>query len=220
MSVRALFAACCVWLAATPALADVHLFTRVGSIWITDPSFDLVSGTDALPNVLFGAGWEAGRGSPLAFEVAYGLAGASDEVFEAIDTNFLLQQLQGAAIYRRPFSERWRWFARGAAALEHASLDLGASRILEASAWGLALEGTLGTELLLPIAADGDEWGASLGLSVEAGYGLRPFGFDFAEATVEGDDEAEPPPTAAGPIDVGTLDASGPILRFGLSLRF
>ena len=55
---------------------------------------------------------------------------------------------------------------------------------------------------------------------MEAGYAWHPIGLAFGAATVAGDEDAEPAPLRRGEVDVGTLDPSGPILRFGVSVLF
>jgi len=205
---------------ARPAAADVDLVARLGSIWVTDRAFDLFSTTDAIPSVQIGAGWE-GDG-PLSFELVYGFSGSAATTFDVLETRFFLHQFQAAALYRVPFSPNWRAFGRGAAGFELAGVRIEDPRatVLGDTAPGLGLEGTAGIELRLPISASGNPWAASLGFTVEAGYGWRPIAASFDDARVDRDGDAEPPPVRAGPVDVGDLDLSGPILRFGGLLRF
>ena len=210
--------------AARPAAADVELLLRVGSIWVTDPSFDLVAETDAIPNLQIGAGIEAA--GPLTFELTYGLASSSAITFETFDASFTLHQFLGAARYDVPLSERWRAYGRGAAGVEIGVLRIddvaGFDSVgaLGDTALDLGLEGTLGIQLQLPISASDNRWAARLAFLMEAGYGWRPFAMSFSEADVSHDDDADPPPLRQGAIDVGELNLSGPILRFGASLYF
>ena len=55
---RALIASLLILCAATPAAADARFFLKSGSIWITDPDFDLLADVDAVPHLLLGAGWD------------------------------------------------------------------------------------------------------------------------------------------------------------------
>jgi hypothetical protein len=55
---------------------------------------------------------------------------------------------------------------------------------------------------------------------VEAGYGWHPIPLAFSEARVEGDEDDRPSPLQGGAIDLGSLDLSGPLLRFGVALHF
>jgi hypothetical protein len=54
---------------------------------------------------------------------------------------------------------------------------------------------------------------------MEAGYAWHPLALDFDAARAERDDDARPAPIRPAPIDLGALDLSGPILRFGALLR-
>jgi len=217
---RRLVLALAMLLVSTPAAADANLALRLGSIWVTDPDFDLVSTTDAIPSMQLAVGWDTG--GPLSFEVAYGFASSSAETFEVIQSSFFLHQFQGAAYYGVPLSDWWRAYGRGAAGLELGVLRLEdlSTTVLGASALGLGLEGTVGIELRMPVSGSGDRWATTLGLSVEAGYGWRPLAHSFDDAEVDHDEDAEPLPLRAGAIDVGDVNLSGPILRFGGVLRF
>lgn len=207
-------------LAATPAAADPNLALRLGSIWVTDPDFDLVSTSDAMPNLQLAVGWDSE--GPLSFEVAYGFSSASATTFEVIESSLFLHQFQGAAYYHLPLSPWWRAYGRGAAGLEVALLRLEdpSTAVLGDSALGLGLEGTVGIELRMPVSASADRWATTLGLTVEAGYGWRPLATSFADASVEHDEDAEPRPIGVRGIDVGDVNLSGPILRFGGVMRF
>ena len=219
---RAIIAAAALAALPTPALADGSLFLRFGAAWITDRAFDLVAETDAAPQVLVGGGW--GASDVLTLELAYGMLGASARSFgDAVESSLFVHQFQGAAVFHLPMSEHFAGRLRGAAAFEMASLDVeavGGSALLEDFATGLGLEGTLGLELRLPVAPGGDPGSTRLAFLVEAGWSWHPFGFDFDGASVDRDGDADPPPLAAEAIDVGSLDLSGPLLRFGVSLAF
>lgn len=214
---RSIVAAAAVGLFATPAFADPQLFVRMGSMWVTDPSLDLFGEVDALPQVVLGGGF---GGDALSFEVAYAFSGSSATSFQVVETNLLVHQFQGALLYRMPLGSGLHATARGAASFVLGTIDIGEVRQLEDMATGLGLEGTLGTELRLPVAAGADPWATTLGFSVEAGYGWHPMPLTFGEARVGGDDEARPAPLSGGAVDVGSLDLSGPLLRFGVALQF
>ena len=214
------FIAAAVLLLPATALADTTLFLRFGSAWVTDPAFDLVAEADATPQLLLGAGWEAS--DALTLELAYGLVASSATAFEeALESSLAVHQFQGAAVFRLPISDSFAGRLRGAAAFEMATLHIdGAAATLEDFATGLGVEGTLGLELRLPVSPSIDPWASRLAFLVEAGWSWHPLGFDFGGATVDRDEDLDPAPVAAGAIDVGSIDLSGPLLRFGAALSF
>lgn len=203
----------------TPRLG---VFARVGSIWVQDPGFDLVSGVDAMPRVELGVGF-----APAEFwtlELSYGLAGAASTVFEAVDSSLQLHQFQFAAVGRLPIAKRLRVLGRAGVGFElaHLSLDDGQTNRLSDTAPLLALEGSLGIEWTLPLSLSEkpDSSTSSFDLSMEMGYGYRPLAASFDDLDRAGDDDQNAARVAGVPVDVGDLDLSGWVLRFGAALRF
>ncbi len=209
----------------TPFSPDASRFegyVRFGQLWITDPAFDLVSGTDTLLRVELGAGYSPGGN--LAFEAGYAFGSASAPLFEYGEASLDLHSIQAAAIYRLPTSARTRAFARGQASVDFAVLNVsgfGASD-LEDLAILPGLEGTVGWELLVPLGrsrtADGRPL-RHLAFGVEAGYAFRPWEAEFGVAP-DVDDDTKPRPIERIDTELGSLDLSSWVLRFGGAFRF
>lgn len=202
--------------ASAGALPRWSTYLRVGAQWVTDPSFDLVSGVDAMPRVELGLGWQAS--DALAFELGYGLASASATSFQTVDSQLTLHQFEASAVGRLPLTRSLRLIGRGGAGVELAHLSLSQTDSTVDgygdTSTGLLLEATGGAELAFPLSMGEDPWGTRLQFSAEAGYGFRPFAARFDDLTRSGDGIRQ------GAVEVGTLDLSGPVLRFGAALWF
>lgn len=199
-----------------PDLDEVprEFFVRVGSVWVQDPSLDLVSDNDALPRTEFG--FAISPAPSWAVELSYGLVGASATSFEVVESNLWLHQFQLAAVHYLPLWSHFRARARagGAFELAHLRLEPGGGPSYSDTAALLALEATLGVEWILPLFTQG----LLFGTTVDAGYGYRPIlaSFDELERT-DGETSGR---IRQLPVDVGELDLSGWVLRFGVSMHF
>lgn len=204
-----LAAACIVLGVATPASAH-ELFLRVGSVWITDPSYDLFAEQDASPLVLIGGG--LGLDEAVAVELAWGFTGGTSTVFQAVDTSFSMHQFQGAVRWDLLGQGSFRTALRGAAnfLVGLASIDQGVP--LKSTALGLGLDGTVLAEFHVPIGRGNRD--SSWAFSMETGWGWNALPLSFERARI-GDGTIDQPG-----IELGELDVSGPILRFGMGVRF
>lgn len=208
-----------------PATTRFAVYLRNRQTWVTDPRFDLVGERDTVPWVEVGAGYAPGwLGGDLAFEAGYAYGESSAPLFDVGDASLDLHSIQAAAVYRRRTSAGTQAFARGLLSLDLARLAIDDGEGTNLSdleiLWGL--EGTLGWEVLVPLAPDRTADGRParhLAVGVEAGYLFRPLEADFAlDRDREGDDG--PRPVARVPSDLGGMDLSGWVLRLGTAVRF
>lgn len=190
---------------------SVELLLRMGTIWVEDPALDLVSETDVLPRLEFGAALSPA--SDWSVELSYGIASAGGTTFEVISTHLTLHQFQLAGIRYVPLARRLKARGRlgGAFELAHLRLEEAERRSYSDLTPLLALEGTVGIEWTPPIFP-----GGLAGFSLDVGYGFRPFAAGFHDLERQGEDTKG---IRALPVDVGRIDLSGWVLRFGASLR-
>jgi len=204
--------------AADPAPLRWSVALSAGAAYATDPSFDLVSGGDAMPagevRVGFSPGWLSGR---LELDAAYGYHGAAGTTFQRWQTSLAVQSFQLGARYGLPV---WRWlgvYGRAAALadIDHLALSStdGAWRARQTtSTFGVL--GALGAEARVVRTAR-----FALGLALEVGYAQR-FGAAHFGALVSSAGGDGPAPVAFAPVDAGRVDLSGLQWRMGVIAHF
>ncbi|MCB9654747.1 MAG: hypothetical protein H6729_11520 [Deltaproteobacteria bacterium] len=205
----------------------IGAYARFGSSFPSDSSVSVISESTAL--LQFEAGGEYLFSSPtdgFAFEL--GVAGGLQDrrIFEQADGRFSLLALQASAIYRRPLWSPLGAYVRAMGQMNWAHLSITEDRLpveIDDSAVGLAAAGTLGLELIFPVAFDPTPRGLMpsqwLSIYAEVGY-LAATKLKFKELQREVDEDTEPEAIRRAPLDAGTLGLSGPVLRAGLSFRF
>lgn len=210
----------------SPALTRFALYLRNRQTWVTDPRFDLVGERDNLPWVEVGGGYAPGwLEGDLALELGYAYGESSAPLFDVGEASLDLHSIQAAAVYRRRTSAGTQAFARGLLSLDFARLEVdgdGQGTDLEDLAILFGVEGTLGWEVLIPLSPDRTADGhpvRHIALGIEAGYLFRPLEAAFAlDRDLQGDEG--PRPIERVPSDLGSLDLSGWVLRFGTAVRF
>jgi hypothetical protein len=210
----------------SPDASRYAIYARWSGLWVTDPRFDLVGETDAMPRIEAGFGWVPGwAGDALALEAGYGYGEIEAPVFDFGDAGLDFHSIQAAAIYRRNTTAQTRAFVRGQLSLDFALLHVdgdGQGTDLQDLAVIPGLEGTIGWELLLPMGqgrTDDDRPLKHLAMGIEAGYAYRPLEAEFAlDRELEGGDGPKPIERVAA--DLGGIDLSGWVLRLGMALRF
>ena len=211
---------------ASPALADdevasVHRWSidaSTGASYVTDRSFDLVGGSDALPvgdfRLSFTPGWVHDH---LELNAAYVILGEGGSALSTWQTSFQMQSVQLGALYRWRPSEVLSFFGRGAFVLDIDRLSLAASNDSLPLAQSALTAGVLlgaGTELTFVHARRFDA-----GITLEVGYALRfnPARFDQMKPDEGG---AKPAPIAFESVNAGSFDVSGIQWRLGLAVHF
>ncbi|MBS2032179.1 MAG: hypothetical protein JST54_30045 [Deltaproteobacteria bacterium] len=189
-----------------------------GAAYVTDPSFDLVGGNDALAaanlRANFAPGWMQRR-----IEISAGFQGNGEggSTFETWQTSLTVRTLQLGLIYRQPLRGPFLVYGRAVGLFDFDHLELWTtdnSLHLQQTTHTGGVEASVGAEV---IAVTWER--ASLGFNLEVGYALR-----FAAAsfdTLKPDDgSAKPTPVAFAAVNVGGINLSGIQWRLGAAVHF
>lgn len=200
MSLRALALLFVLLLPGTASAFDWDLHLRMGSRWITDRQFDLLSETDGVFRMELGAG--AALTESLTLELDYFFSTTQTlETFGDTTTGFSSNGVSAGLRYSQPVSRISSLLVRGGGILEWASANLTDpvdEEDFDDEVLLLGVEGTAGWALRFPLED------ATVQILAEAGYGYFPTKAEFV----------------VGNTRIGSLDLSGPLLRIGGSLHF
>ncbi|HEY0840193.1 MAG TPA: hypothetical protein VGD74_08405 [Vulgatibacter sp.] len=209
----------------SPATARWEMTARLGSRWITDPAFDLVSETDAVFTVGIASDYRPGwLDDRLGIEISFDSSPTSATSFEVLKSSLSLLSIGAAASYRLPVHEAHQLVARAGASYDWVSVRIEDERFDEAAlvqtAGILGLQATLGYELAFLFDPRGAPDSTALVVGAEVGYSLYPSAASFDDLHRDRDLRSKPRPIASRGASLGELDPSGFLLRFGIGLRF
>jgi len=208
---------------ASVARADTNLSrwevdASAGAAYVTDPSFDLVGGNDALAawNVRANVapGWMQRR-----LEISAGFQGNGEggSTFQTWQTSLTVRTLQLGLIYRQPIRGPFLVYGRAVGLFDFDHMELWTtddSLHLQQSTNTFGVEASVGGEV---IAVNWER--ASLGFDLEVGYALR-FSAAHFDTMKPDDGGAKPAPVAFAPVNVGGINLSGIQWRLGAAVHF
>lgn len=201
-----------------------ELFTRMGARWITDPSLDPASESDAIFLTNIGAAYRPGSfDDRLLLELSFGISATEAPLFEDLRSSFSLTSIGAGGRYRVPVHPHGTVFGRAGASVEFAKFEVrrsdeSADAALSQTRTLLGLQGTLGYEYTLLFDPEASGSGGFL-FSLEAGYGFYPFAARFDDLTRDVEEKTTPRPIGIRGADAGELDPSGWLLLVGAALR-
>jgi hypothetical protein len=194
------------------------LSAATGASYVTDRSYDLIDGTDAVPVADLRAGFSPGwQGDRIELNVGYVRAGQGGTSFQTWQTELRTQTVQLGATYRYRFHVPFAVYGRAAWLVDFDRMELWTDDASPHLAQSTVTYGALaagGGEAVIF-----DSGRAKVGLCLEVGYALRfaPANFDHLLPDVG---DPKPAPVQFTAVNAGKVDLSGVQWRLGAAVHF